>query len=99
MFLIDDTKDSDSTNTHGKESGSVPVGGSAARYAIAAEEAAQTPDKVVDSPPVKELSVMDKAVAYMKAAKNRTAAYESVIKHYGDVLTDQQKEALKKFVR
>ena len=99
MFLIDDTKDSDSTNTHGKESGGVPIGGAAARYAIAAEEAAQTPDKVVDSPPAKELSVMDKAVAYMKAAKNRTAAYESVIKHYGDVLTDQQKEALKKFVR
>ena len=98
MFLIDDTKDSDSTNTHGKETSSVPIGGAAARRVIEAEESAAQ-DKIVNSDPAKEMSVMDKAVAYMKAAKNRTAAYESVIKHYGDVLTAQQQEALKKFVR
>lgn len=91
MFLIDDTKDSDATNTHGKETtttpGRVPVGGAAARDAIAEEEAAS------------ELSIMDKAVAYLKAARNRTEAYDSVMKHYGGQLTDAQKGALKKFVR
>lgn len=92
MFLIDDTKDSDATNTHGKETatttpGRVPVGGAAARDAIAEEEAAS------------ELSIMDKAVAYLKAARNRAEAYESVMKHYGEQLTEAQKGALKKFVR
>jgi len=91
MFLIDDTKDSDATNTHGNETtttpGRVPVGGAAARDAIA-EEASEA-----------GLSIMDKAVAYLKAARNRTEAYDSVIKHYGQQLTEAQKSALKKFVR
>jgi hypothetical protein len=42
---------------------------------------------------------MDKAVAYLKAARNRTEAYDSVMKHYGQQLTEAQKGALKKFVR
>ena len=91
MFLIDDTKDSDSTNMHGKETtttpGRVPVGGAAARDAIAEEESESG------------LSIMDKAVAYLKAARNRTEAYDSVMKHYGQQLTEAQKGALKKFVR
>lgn len=91
MFLIDDTKDSDATNTHGNETtttpGRVPVGGAAARDAIAEEESEAG------------LSIMDKAVAYLKAARNRTEAYDSVMKHYGQQLTDAQKSALKKFVR
>ena len=91
MFLIDDTKDSDSTNTHGKETATapsrVPVGGAAARDAIAEEESESG------------LSIMDKAVAYLKAARNRTEAYDSVMKHYGQQLTEAQKGALKKFVR
>ena len=91
MFLIDDTKDSDATNTHGNETtttpGRVPVGGAAARDAIAEEESAS------------EMSIMDKAVAYLKASRNRTEAYDSVMKHYGSQLTDAQKGALKKFVR
>lgn len=91
MFLIDDTKDSDATNTHGNETtttpGRVPVGGAAARDAIAEEESEAG------------LSIMDKAVAYLKAARNRTEAYDSVMKHYGQQLTEAQKSALKKFVR
>jgi hypothetical protein len=91
MFLIDDTKDSDATNTHGNEPaqshGRVPVGGAAARDAIAEEESEAG------------LSIMDKAVAYLKAARNRTEAYDSVMKHYGQQLTEAQKGALKKFVR
>jgi hypothetical protein len=93
MFLIDDTKDSDATNTHGNEPaqshGRVPVGGAAARDAIAEEE----------SESESGLSIMDKAVAYLKAARNRTEAYDSVMKHYGQQLTEAQKGALKKFVR
>lgn len=92
MFLIDDTKDSDATNTHGNEPaqshGRVPVGGAAARDAIAEEESKQEP-----------MSMMDKAVAYLKSATDRKTAYDSVMKHYGAQLTDNQKEALKKFVR
>lgn len=91
MFLIDDTKDSDATNTHGNETtttpGRVPVGGAAARDAIAEEESEAG------------LSIMDKAVAYLKAARNRAEAYDSVMKHYGQQLTEAQKGALKKFVR
>lgn len=91
MFLIDDTKDSDATNTHGNETtttpGRVPVGGAAARDAIAEEESGAG------------LSIMDKAVAYLKAARNRAEAYDSVMKHYGQQLTEAQKSALKKFVR
>lgn len=91
MFLIDDTKDSDATNTHGNETtttpGRVPVGGAAARDAIAEEESEAG------------LSIMDKAVAYLKAARNRAEAYDSVMKHYGQQLTEAQKSALKKFVR
>jgi hypothetical protein len=91
MFLIDDTKDSDSTNTHGKEPaksmGSVPIGGAAARDAIAEEEASQEP------------SIMDKAIAYIKSASDKKKAYENVVAKYGNDLSDRQKEAIKKFVR
>jgi polysaccharide deacetylase 2 family uncharacterized protein YibQ len=45
------------------------------------------------------MSMMDKAVAYLKSATDRKTAYDSVMKHYGAQLTDNQKEALKKFVR
>lgn len=76
LFLIDDTKDSDSTNTHGKE-----------------------PEPKAAPAPAKEESIMDKAVNYLKAARDRQEAYESVMKHYGEKLTDAQKASLKKFVR
>ena len=49
--------------------------------------------------PAKEESIMDKAVNYLKAARDRQEAYESVMKHYGEKLTDAQKASLKKFVR
>ena len=92
MFLIDDTKDSDSTNTHGKETATapirVPVGGAAAREVIAEEESA-----------LAEPSIMDKAISYVKSATNKKQAYESVMSKYGNELSDRQKEAIKKFVR
>ena len=56
--------------------------------------------KVAPAPaPAKEESIMDKAVNYLKAARDRQEAYESVMKHYGEKLTDSQKASLKKFVR
>jgi len=92
MFLIDDTKDSDSTNTHGKETAAapsrVPVGGAAAREVIAEEESA-----------LAEPSIMDKAISYVKSSTNKKQAYESVMSKYGNELSDRQKEAIKKFVR
>jgi hypothetical protein len=92
MFLIDDTKDSDSTNTHGKETATapsrVPVGGAAAREIIAEEESA-----------LAEPSIMDKAISYVKSSTNKKQAYESVMSKYGNELSDRQKEAIKKFVR
>jgi len=92
MFLIDETKDSVSTNTHGKETATaqirVPVGGAAARAVIAEEESA-----------LAEPSIMDKAISYVKSATNKKQAYESVMSKYGNELSDRQKEAIKKFVR
>jgi len=92
MFLIDDTKDSDATNTHGNETtttpGRVPVGGAAARDVIAEEEAA-----------LAEPSIMDKAIAYVKSSTNKKQAYDSVMAKYGNELSDRQKEAIKKFAR
>jgi len=92
MFLIDDTRDSDATNTHGNETtttpGRVPVGGAAARDVIAEEEAA-----------LAEPSIMDKAIAYVKSSTNKKQAYDSVMAKYGNELSDRQKEAIKKFAR
>tara|TARA_R100001510_G_C7656088_1_gene215706 strand:+ start:351 stop:929 length:579 start_codon:yes stop_codon:yes gene_type:complete len=77
MFLIDDTKDADATNTHGK----------------AAPKRTQTESKGSDT--------FQKAVDYIKAAKNKSAketAYKQVITKYGSEFSDKQKEALGKFV-
>jgi hypothetical protein len=80
MFCIDDTKDSDTTNTHDDKAQSKAP----AKKASDSEE---------------EASIMDKAIAYMKSQNDRNKAYETVMKHYGDQLTDNQKAAIKKFVR
>jgi len=84
MFLIDDTKDSDSTNTHDKvpTSNNKPVASSAS-----APSGSQEP------------SIMDKAISYVKSQNDKHKAYEQVITKYGDQLSDAQKNAIKKFVR
>lgn len=84
MFCIDDTKDSDSTNTHDDK-------------APAKSQSKAPAKKASDS--MEEPSIMDKAIAYMKSQNDRNKAYDTVMKHYGDQLTDNQKAAIKKFVR
>lgn len=43
--------------------------------------------------------IMDKAVNYIKSEAKKQEAYDAIIKKYGDELTENQKNALKKFVR
>jgi hypothetical protein len=84
MFLIDDTKDSDSTNTHDKvpTSNNKPVASPAS-----APSGSQEP------------SIMDKAISYVKSQNDKHKAYEQVITKYGEQLSEAQKNAIKKFVR
>jgi hypothetical protein len=44
-------------------------------------------------------NIMDKAVTYVKGQQDKQKAYDSIMKKYGEQLTDKQKEGLKKFVR
>jgi hypothetical protein len=44
-------------------------------------------------------NIMDKAVEYLKSAKDKKRAYNATIKKYGDQLTEKQKAGLQKFVR
>ena len=90
MFLIDDTKDADSTQGSDQEE-SKPARGGRIISKPAASQAASGAQ-------AKEENIMDKAVQYVKSAPNKTAAYNQIIKKYGDQLTDKQKEGLKKFV-
>lgn len=83
LLLIDDTKDSDATNTHGKGS-----------LSSSKPQATAKPSTGKSSS-----EIMDGAVNYIKGQADKQKAYESVIKKYGNDLTDKQKEALKKFVR
>jgi len=79
MFLIDDTKDADATNTHG----------------------ANTPKRTASSTTTSASDTFQKAVEYIKSAKNKSAketAYKQVITKYGSEFSDKQKEALGKFV-
>jgi len=48
-------------------------------------------------PPVENM--MDKAVEYLKSAKDKKRAYNATIKKYGDQLSEKQKAGLQKFVR
>lgn len=85
MFLIDDTKDADSTQGSEPEQSKPARGG-------------RTTSKSTSGTQAKEENIMDKAVQYVKSAPNKTNAYNQIIKKYGDQLTDKQKEGLKKFV-
>jgi hypothetical protein len=46
-----------------------------------------------------EVSIMDKAVDYLKKSSDRSKAYDLVISKYGSELTEKQKAGLKKFVK
>ena len=45
------------------------------------------------------VSIMDKAVNYIKGQQDKAKAYDSILSKYGDDLSDKQKAGLKKFVR
>lgn len=86
LFCIDDTKDSDATNNHGKAAAKAPVKKTTTR------KAAPVSVEVED--------IMGKAVAYIKAERNdKQKAYDAIISKYGEQLTPKQKEGLAKFVR
>lgn len=81
MFLIDDTKDADATNTHGNS---------------------KAPVRPAQKSSTGDTNTFQKAVDYIKAAKNKSAketAFKQVIAKYGDSWSDKQKEALAKFVK
>ena len=64
--------------------------------------------EMVDNPKVQKLSealyapvenIMDKAVNYIKGQTDKKKAFDSIIKKYGDQLSEKQVAGLKKFVR
>ena len=72
------------------------------------EEAIAKQQAMIDDPKVQKLSkaldapvenMMDKAVSYIKGQTDKQKAFDSIVKKYGDQLTDKQKAGLKKFVR
>ena len=63
-----------------------------------AQQESSTP-KSTDKPKVEEVSIMDKAVNYIKGQTDKQKAYDSIVTKYGEELTDKQKAGLKKFVR
>lgn len=87
MLLIDDTKDSDATNT-----GDTPT--MSTGFPLPANQTATaTPQKP---------TVMDDAVNYLKNLPNKTekqTAYDQIIAKHGSKLSQKQQEALLKFVR
>lgn len=85
MFLIDDTKDADSTQ------------GSEPEQSKPAKDGRVVSKTQSDVGAGKEDNIMDKAVQYIKSAPNKTTAFNQIIKKYGDQLTEKQKEGLAKF--
>lgn len=84
MFLIDDTKDADATNTHGKGSHSTP-----AKRPNVSKPASNAPSPF-------EQSIEYIKNAKNKSAKE--TALKQVINKYGESFSDKQKAALAKFV-
>ena len=83
MFLIDDTKDADATNSHGK----------------AASASLPTAKPVADKPSSSGTDVMfQKAVDRMKEVGTQ-AKYDEIITAIGDQLSDAQRNALSKFIK
>lgn len=87
LFSIDDSVDSDSTNTHGKEASSSSSKPQQKRTASTSTGEALEP------------TIMDSAVNYIKTSTNKQKAYEAIVTKYGEKLTPNQMAALKKFVR
>ena len=72
------------------------------------EEAIAKQQAMINDPKVQKLSkaldapvenIMDKAVSYIKGQTDKQKAFDSIVKKYGDQLTDKQQAGLKKFVR
>ena len=72
------------------------------------QEAIAKQQELVDNPQVQKLAkkidapvenIMDKAVEYLKSSTDKQKAYEQVLKKYGEQLSGNQKNGLKKFVR
>lgn len=83
MLLIDDTKDSDATNTHGKSE----------------KPASSAPTKSQGSVGKPDEDIMSKAIDYIKSQKDKKAAYNAVMAKHGGSLTEAQKKGISKFVR
>jgi hypothetical protein len=82
MFLIDDTKDADATNTHGASHGA-----SQGRATAKASSSSS-----VDS------DWFTKSIDYIKKASNKKQAFEMISSKYGESASPKQIEALKKFI-
>ena len=83
MFLIDDTKDADATNSHGK---GAQVQVTNAKPSAAAKPSSSVPD------------MFQKAVDRMKEVGTQ-AKYDEIMKAIGDQLSDAQRNALSKFIK
>ena len=83
MFLIDDTKDADATNTHGNNSA---IKSTPAPRATSASSAAKDSDW------------FSKSIDYIKSASDKGQAYEMVISKYGTSASEKQIAALQNFL-
>ena len=83
MFLIDDTKDADATNSHGK---GAQVQVTNAKPSAAAKPSSSVPD------------MFQKAVDRMKEVGTQ-AKYDEIITAIGDQLSDVQRNALSKLIK
>ena len=83
MFLIDDTKDADATNSHGK--------GAQVQVTNAKPSAAALPSSGTDV-------LFQKAVDRMKEVGTKEK-YEEILTAIGDQLSDVQRNALSKFIK
>ena len=67
--------------------------------AIAKQDAKPSASKAKPQASTEEVSIMDKAVNYIKGQTDKQKAYDSIMSKYENELTDKQKAGLKKFVR
>ena len=96
------------TSTIGRALAMLGIGIDTSIAANEVEEAIAKQQAMIDDPKVQKLSkaldapvenIMDKAVSYIKGQTDKKKAFDSIIKKYGDQLTDKQQAGLKKFVR
>lgn len=84
LFCIDDTKDSDATNDHGKGKASAPK--VATKTATKKAATAHDPD------------LMSKSIGYIKTATDKQKAFDLVMAEHGDKFTEKQIAGIKKFL-